>query len=792
MAKQTDTLLGRPREPDAQVAYWLDEIAQAKTREKDFRKTGQKVLDIYDGTNQATVPFNILFSNTETLLPAIYSAIPRPVVERRFKDDDPLGKHAAEAGRRMLEFLLDTNLQDYDPFDTVLRHTTLDALLPGRGNCCVKYDATITGLDEADASDPAPETAADADAADIPSPAVEYEIVCLETKGWNRVYYGYAKKWSKVPWIAFEEYIDQVEAIRLFGRTLATKIRYTQDQSDLSEDAPRPRTQEDRHQGHVKTACLYQIWDRHGGTMVRYLSPQYTEGMLKEEEDPLHLSGFFPCPKPLQFLDKTHSTVPTALFKIYENQAMELNIIQVRINNLVKACKARGLYDGSLGDEVQKLMSADENELVPAESASSLAAEKGLQNAIWFMPLEVIQSTLQTLYTARESCKQVIYEITGISDILRGASQASETATAQTIKNQWGTLRLKRYQKTVAQYARDLMRLMLELAASKLSEETWGKMTGLPFNTSQQAQQLQQLSMIAQQTGRPLDPQTQATLQAPSWGDILTLLQDDLARAYRIDIETNSTVEPEAVEDQKNITALMTALSQYLNGVGPLIAKGVMPFGAAQSMMLAIARRFRFGSEVEDYIKAMQPPKPEDDGKAQQQQMKDQMQAMQDQMAVKQQQAEMALQMKTMQAEKELLAQKVDLELREMQLKADSEKFALQQQVATAQSSMRDQVHSVKTSAQDQVRTVKDASSKKEAQSAHMADTKLSSSVGAIESVTQQMASMNASLLDAIKGQADHTARVLQEVTKAVSAPRRRKAIRGKDGRIEAVEDQVA
>jgi hypothetical protein len=317
-------------------------------------------------------------------------------------------------------------------------------------------------------------------------------------------------------------------------------------------------------------------------------------------------------------------------------------------------------------------------------------------------------------------------------------------------------------------------------------------MTGLPFVTSQQAQQLQMLATIAQQTGQPLDPQTQAKLQAPIWGDILRLLQDDLARDYRIDIETNSTVEPEAVEDQKNITDLMTALSQYLNGVGPLIAKGVMPFGAAQSMMMAIARRFRFGSEVEEYIRAMQPPTPEQDGKAQAQQMQDQMQAMQDQMAVKQQQNDMALQMKTMQAEKDLLAQKVDLELRELQLKSDSEKFALQQQVATAQSAMRDQVHSVKTSATDQVRTLKDQASKKVSETSQKAETNLAASADAIGQVTQQMAQMNASLLSAIQGQAEQTVQVLQEVTKSINAPRKRKAIRGKDGRIESVEDQVA
>ena len=39
-----------------------------------------------------------------------------------------------------------------------------------------------------------------------------------------------------------------------------------------------------------------------------------------------------------------------------------------------------------------------------------------------------------------------------------------------------------------------------------------------------------------------------------------------------------------------------------------------MPFGAAQAILLAVVRRYRFGSEIEDQIKQMQPPKPQDQG----------------------------------------------------------------------------------------------------------------------------------------------------------------------------------
>lgn len=624
----------QPNEPHASVTYWMNEINAARKREKDWRKEGERILEIYGGDKKSSTPFNILFSNTETELPALYSAVPRPVVQRRFKDDDPLGKAASVAGQRMLEFLVDTNIEGYETFDEGTRAATLDALLPGRGVTCVKYDAEVNDRAEVPA---VPATATTPAVAAVPAESYKgAELICIETRSWNRVFHGFARKWSKVPWLAFEEHIDKDEALRLFGKAVADKLVFTTGE-DVDRDEEK-KTEDERNLGERKTSCIYQIWDKDGGRKVRYVCGQYPEAMLKEEDDPLEMTGFFPIPKPMRFIEKPNSLEPVAPYQIYENQAKELNDLTRRISKIVNAIRARGVYDSELGEDIKNLMTADDNQLVPADKSSSLAAEKGLQNAIWFAPIDVLVATLRELLVARENCKRVIYEITGISDIVRGATVASETATAQEIKSQWGTLRLKRRQKEVQRYARDLLRMMLELAASKFDEETWAKMTGLPFLLSAKFNELTQvaaalktkLAMMAAQVQAagqdisqvPQPPELQQlqqvtqALQTPQWSQVLATLRDDMQRAYRIDIETNSTVEPEAAEDQKNISEMMTAMGQYLNGVGPLVAKGVMPFGAAQSMLLAIARRFRFGTEIEEYIKAMQAPKPEDDGKA--------------------------------------------------------------------------------------------------------------------------------------------------------------------------------
>jgi len=694
-------------QPSAKVGRWFKEFDAARKREKDFLKQGQEVLDIYTGGKDDATPFNIVFSNTETLLPAIYSSVPRPVVERRFKDDDPIGKAAAQAGRRGLEFLLDTNVDGYETFDEGMRHSTLDGLLPGRGGCAVKYDAKMNAAPVKDG--------------EAPVEVMESELVCIETTQWNRILYGYAKKWSQVPWIAYEKDIDKDEAARLFGEKVAQRLTYT-DTDNLSGDDKSKSPKEESHRGERKTVRIYQIWDKDGGKKVLYVSEGYKDGYLKEEDDPLGLTGFFNCPRPIQFIEKTHTLTPTSPYRLYESQAKELNELTRRIKGICRAIKARGIYDGELGDELKKLMDADDNELVPADKSSSLAAEKGLQNAIWFMPLEQLIATLVQLYQAREQCKQVIYEITGISDIVRGASKASETLGAQEIKTQWGTLRLKRLQREVQRYSRDLLRMMLELAAKKFSEETWAKMTGLPFLLSEKYNELTAIAQAIQQQlamqppAPPLPPgqpapgagmpgappvpppnpllakmqQIQQQLQAPQWKQVLELLRNDLQRAYRVDIETNSTVEPEAVEDQKAIAELMAALGQYLQSVGPLVINGAMPFQAAQSMLLAITRRFRFGSEVEDSIKQMQPPKPPDDsGEAQKKAMEQQQQMAEQQLQMKQQQAEMQIQKQAMSAEMQQKQRELDLSIREMELQGQMKLFQMQQQLAQKQMALQ-------------------------------------------------------------------------------------------------------
>lgn len=672
----------RSKVPAEEVKHWVDEIATAKKREKEYRKAGNSILEIYSGKKKDSVPFNILFSNTETLLPALFSQTPRPVVKRRFDDADPVGLAASKAGERMLKYLLDTNVEGYETFDESISNATLDALLPGRGITTIKYDAEILESD---------------------TPLVQWEQVCTDSRSWDKVYFGYAKKWSKVPWIAYEEFLDEKEAERLFGKEVSSLIEFTEGEDD--EDDENKKSKIEDNKGSRKTALVYQIWDKSGDRKIRYISPAYNEGYLKVDDDHLKLTGFFNCPKPIQFIKKSNDLLPVAMYALYENQAEELNILTTRIRYITKALKARGAYDGALGDVMEKIMDEDDNGFVPTDKGASLV-DGGLAKGIWMLPIEQLIVVLQQLINAREACKRTIYEITGISDILRGQSMASETLGAQKIKESWGTLRLKRLQMEVQRYARDVLRIMLEVAASQMSEESWAKATGLPYPTADQKaqaqQQLQAMQMQAQQMPQmpgqppqappPPPPALVQAAQSPSWEEIIGLLKDDLLRSYRIDIETNSTIDVEATEDQKNIGDFMNAMGQLMAGLTPMVESGAMPFEASKAILLEVMRKFRFGPEVEEQFQNMQAPQkanPEADkakaemaksqaeGQTKMQELQQKAQQDQAQMQADNQQSVMQLQAEQQIKMAELQAKK-ESEMAIADIKRQSELMALQ------------------------------------------------------------------------------------------------------------------
>lgn len=595
---------------DATFRRWKRELDAATKREDAWRKNGQKIYQRYRAADVKKTSFNILWANTEILRPALYNSVPKPDVRRRFRDADPVGKAASEVLERSLVFSIDAY-----SFDGNIKKDVLDSLLPGRGISRVRYVPTIS---EAPPAKPTG-TKEGQEPATAGVQELEYEQVTCDHVDWQDFRHGFGRTWDEVQWVAFRCKLNKADTKAKFGEDIAKDIKY-----DLPKDDDSKESKPDFGENE-QWSDFWEIWDK-AGDKVFFINTGYAKGLIyptdnPKGEPPPGFKDFFPCPEPLRMVEDSSSLMPIALWEQYAEQAEELNRVSLRINRLIEKIKARGLYDATLA-EVASLMSAGETDLIPISAAAKWMNNGGIEKAIWWMPIHDMATVLVGLYDARDRCKQVIYELTGISDIIRGATDPAETLGAQKIKANYGSLRLQRMQREVQRYIRDLLRLMAGVIGEKFQPETLAKMTGLQFPTAEQKQQMtvqiQQQAQQMQQAGQQPTPdqiqQAQGALSMPTWDDVMAVLRDDMEREYRIDVETDSTIQESIDGDMQGLQEVLGAVAQFWTAAGPAVERGALTMDAVKAITLTIVRRARMGLEVEDAIeKGMkQPPPPPD------------------------------------------------------------------------------------------------------------------------------------------------------------------------------------
>lgn len=590
-ADSVDTVAQLERTPQGVVKRWVSELDIARNAEKDWRKCVDGAWKLYKSEKQSENSFNILWSNTETLRPALYNSSPSPDVRRRFRDADPLGKY----GSLVLERAL-TYSNDEDDLDCATQATVLDLLISGRGVARIQYDPQFRDVPGAE-PDPLVDEELPQEIADEKAPVKHVQ--------WDKFLRGPGEEWCEVPWVAFEHRMPKDQLVDMFGEELANKI-------PLSESETGDYTKDKTLRSLVKTACIWEIWDK-TANKVLFICEKYAVKPLREDKDPLRLNGFFPIPRPVYAIEDSTSLIPQPPYEKYKTQAEELNRVSRRIDKIVNALRVRGAYAANL-TELSTIIEAGDNQMVPIQNASEVAAMGGLDKAIWIMPIDKLAAVLNELYVAREKTLQTIYEITGLGDIMRGVSNPHETLGAQQLKSQWGTLRLQRLQREVQRFIRDLMRLKAEVIAEHFQQETLQAMTGVELPTAQMKQQMQMQMQQAQASGQPppeeLKVASQHVLTMPTWEDVMGLLHSDQMRRFHIGIETDSTIQETLTRDAQAMQEAITAVVNLFTGLAPAIQMGAMSIDVAKTIALSMARNAKMGDAVEEAIDQMQQPPP--------------------------------------------------------------------------------------------------------------------------------------------------------------------------------------
>lgn len=474
------------KEPQSAV-YWLAEIKAATKRDEKWHDRARKIIKKYraerDRRADSDATMNILWSNTEVLLAALFSSLGKPDVRRRFPKsgrDMKISRNVALILENALSVSSDHNDEDYE-----VERAVKDMLLPGRGNVWMELDA-----DEDD---------------DGYVSSVKCRTVHVE---WDSYRQGPGNRWGDIPWVARRLLYTRDDLKAQFPEPHALKAPLTYDMEGHSAKDLRDKPEM------FKRAALWEVWDKNRKERI-YVAEDY-EWILKSTPDPYRLENFFPCPRPLVAIDTTNSAVPIPEYTLYQDQAEELNQITTRIFRLVKMLKVSGVYDATQDDHEQlaNLQHADDGEFLPYKGIAALNARgQGLKDAFLFWPMAEIIAALQQLYIQRDQLVQSIYQITGISDIIRGQSDPRETKGAQQLKAQFGSVRMQRRQREVQRFVRDIFRIKAELIAEHYPREQLEAMTGIPLPT--QAEQRQaRMTLVAIE----MRQHEMAALQGPPQG----------------------------------------------------------------------------------------------------------------------------------------------------------------------------------------------------------------------------------------------------------------------------------
>ena len=604
--------------PEGIVKRWTLEIRAADDEESGFRDKAASVEKRYrDEERTGGHRFNILWSNTQILKAAIFSGDPKPDVRRRYRDRDDVARTAAQILERALEYTVDS--QD---FADVIQNTVHDYLLPGRGVARIRYlfDSEKTSPVRVDIS----EEEADEDLGEDTDimrdedglfffeegeERITRESVIAEYVPWDDYRQSPAKMWQDVRWVAFRTYMTRDELTDQFGEVGK--------QTDLVEDWPDDANQSvygregEPDELIFNRALVWEIWDRDSKEMI-VISPGSLVPLYKGEA-PLQLKGFFPCPKPMISIRSNRTLVPVPEFVMWQDQADELDRMTSRIDRLVDAMKVRGVYPSHIKDDLSKVLKGSDNDLIPVDDFETLAERGGFEGIIAWIPIEPITNALQVLIAQRANLIQSIFEITGVSDVFRGATDPRETYGAQRLKTQFGSLRLKPRQEEASRFVRDLFRLMSEVIAEEFSPQTMMRMTGTDLTmdaAEAEAEKLKATQIPQMGPGGEMMPPPPIQPKKPEMEEVINLLRDDGERGFRIDVETDSTVAQDEGQGKSDAAEFITAIGNFFNATFPMVQTGAIKPDAMGAILSFGARRFKAGRSLEDIFNEIGQPPP--------------------------------------------------------------------------------------------------------------------------------------------------------------------------------------
>ena len=691
-------------EPDSTSSRpWLDLIQDAGKAFESWHQRCDRAKENYASLKRlsnenGSKEMQLLYANIEVLKPTIYARPPVPVCKTRFSDRKPVNRTASEVIERCLMVSFDAERIH----DTML-HVRDDVTLFGRGVMWLRYKTEggqmagasggmvpntkqdDQGADESDEDEDEDEDEGYGEADDF------FEYVCYDHVNRQDFLHEPVRTWSEVGWVARRSWLTREQGMRRFGDSWR-EIQYVEAENDTAEEYKVE-----------KKAEVWELWHKGQETVVWV--HKGSKEVLDRRDPWLDLDGFYPCPKPAYSVCEPESLIPVPDYLFYRDQLEEVNTLTGRISALSEALRLKGFYSAGgedIGTALEKAFQSQDDNAVMIPIPTVAALGQGMKDAIMFMPLVEIANTISALVVLRKQLIEDIYQISGISDIMRGETKASETATAQNIKAQFGSVRVRSRQEEMIRVADDAMKIAGEIIAENFQPQTIMQMCqmdklvpgaliqqheALKAQQAQMAQQMQQ----AQQAGQPPQPMPQMPQLPPLPKDaiaaeeVLALLRNERMRPFILQTASDSTIQPNEDAEKQRRNEFAQAVGNLMVSSGPIVQAAPEAAKLVAEMLRFVTGAYRAGRAMEqtidDFIeelsaKASQPPAPPPpDPKIEAMKMDAQMRQQEAQMQAQIKQGEAQMRAQEAQAMMQVKGMEAQARMAEIQAKAQHDQM---------------------------------------------------------------------------------------------------------------------
>lgn len=538
-------------DPAAKAKRWQVELSASKRWMDKFTRAARRCELAYVGKftdenrSQSEIggKVNLFWSNVQVVMSAIYGKLPKADVDRKFKDfDDDVARVAGIIMQRILNGDIE---RDWDDTNAAMRDAVQDRFVVGLGQVWCRYDVETEEYEEPvtdpmtgmQAMDPKTGQPATQKAERIINEEAETDYVY-----WDDFRYSPCRRWRECRWVARRVYMRPERVAKRFKlkaeQVAALPVASRMPSDDTGEESVLKATPQ-------KMIAVWEIWNKEDNYVC-----WYCEGcsyLLDEQPDPLELDDFFPCPMPVVATTLTRAFLPRSDYAMAQDLYRELDKINAKLSQLADAVKAAGVYDKTAQGVKTLLTTAVQNALVPVDNWSQFIEKGGLKGAVDWMPIEAFVNAIVQLSQRKQQLQQDLYEVLGISDIMRGASVASETLGAQELKVQYGGARLGNLQNDVARFVSEVMRIRANIVANLFQPETILKRS-----------------------------QIERTPDAPLAQQAIQLLKDFGTAMYSIVVTSDSLAAPDWAAEKEARTEFLGATSNYLMAAGPMVKESPM------------------------------------------------------------------------------------------------------------------------------------------------------------------------------------------------------------------------